>query len=206
MRPYQLSYRPTDERPGWRLGTRVVPRGFTVRAERCFVHEDGPNGTFSDRRLTDAETLEWINTPEEERRGRSGILGLWTWLELDVESAPDQPPRCVALRAPHGISTPEQRFPITTVVTVATAHMASEDGSFPPKKTEFDFEDDLFEAKRVRGRKRARQAITDERLEEVARVAREHSGKPTAAVQHHFRVSRGWARKLRQRAEEAGFG
>ena len=112
------------------------------------------------------------------------------------------PPRCVVLRAPAGISTPEQRFPLAGIVTTATAAVASKDGSFMDPPHGLEYEDALFEAGRARGRKRARREITPERLEEIARVAGEHPVKPTAAVQHHFGISRGYARKLIKLATE----
>ena len=53
------------------------------------------------------------------RRGErlaSGLVGLSAWLELEIESAPEHPARCVALHAPHGIGTPELRFPLASIV------------------------------------------------------------------------------------------
>lgn len=124
------------------------------------------------------------------------------WLELDVESSPTVPPRCVALRAADGISTPELRFPLAGVVTEATAAMASRDGTFTDTPRGIVYEDMLSEASRARGRrKRTRHKITPERLDEVARIVEENPRNTTEAVRRHFGFTRGYSRKLIKLAE-----
>lgn len=190
-RRYSLSIEPTDPRPGWKLGARVVPRGLTIKVKRYF--------RFSDdwQRRTDLADAEFEALAVEDFEK----IGIRDWLELDVVSSPTEPPRCVALRAPAGISTPEQRFPLAGIVTEAVAAIASKDGSYVDYAHDLEYEDTLFEASRVRGRKRPRRAVTPERLDEVERVASENPRTPTAAVQRHFGVSRGYAIKLRKLAD-----
>jgi hypothetical protein len=197
---YALSVEPMDTRLGWRLGNRVVPRGYTIRVAKYFRwHEPEPGRRLEWRDLSDTEVDDVA--AGAPTAGNDWAIGLRPWLELDVVSSPTEPPRCVALRAPNGISTPELRFPLAGVVTEASAAVASADGTFldPPQGLEYG--DAVWEASRARGRKRPRRTVTPERLEEVARVASEHPRTPTAAVQHHFGISRGYARRLIKLAE-----
>ena len=200
MNRYALVYWVTDKRRGWKLGNRVVPRGFTIRVSKYFKVR--------------ARRLRSVDLSDDEIEAlRAGappaddwMVGERDWLELDVESTPTQPPRCVALRAPSGISTPEQRFPLTGVVVQTTARGRDQGRHLPwTPPTALEYEDMLFEANRARGRKRARSAITPERLEEVARIALEHPRTPTEAVKRHFGISRGYARRLIKRAKDAGY-
>jgi len=171
-----------DETPGWRLGPRVLPQRFTIAVRKLPPRVDA----------TGRDVFNFL-----AGRGTD-------WLELDVETSPTQPPRCVALRAPGGISTPEQRVPVTSLVQEACAVIASDDGTFLDRPEGSVLEDMRWEVSRARPRKRSRQPITPERLEEVARIAHEHSRTPTAAVQHHLGISRGYAYRLRKLAEKAG--
>jgi hypothetical protein len=166
-----------------------VPRRFTIHVKKYVRHSpDGLKQTDVDvSALLDGASDDWV--------------GLKEWLELEVASSPTEPPRCVVLRAPNGISTPEQRFPLAGIVSEAAATIASKDGSFVDYPLGVEYEDTLFEARRVRRRKRPRRAITPARLEEVARIASERPLTPTAAVQHHFGISRGYAFKLIKLAE-----
>jgi hypothetical protein len=194
-RHYSLSIELTDRTPGWWLHNRVVPQRYTIRVHKLFrVTDRGGSRGYISADLSDAE-FDAV-TDGAPTVGDNWAIGERTWLELEVESSPTEPPRCVVLRAPHGISTPEQRFPLAGIVTEATARIASKDASFHDAPKGFEYEDTLWEAGRARGRKRARRAITPERLEEVARIAGEHPRTPTAAVQHRFGISRGYARKL----------
>jgi hypothetical protein len=200
-RRYHLSVWVTDKTPGWKLANRVVPQGYTIRVEKYYRVAYAPGR----REHLD---LELELTADEVAAIRKGdptpdgwVLVPRTWLELDVVSSPTEPFRCVALRAPGGISTPEQRFPLVGIVTEATATIASKDGSFTDLPRGLEYEDTLWEAGRARGRKRPRRAITPERLEEVAQIASENPRTPTAAVQHRFGISRGYARKLIKLAE-----
>jgi hypothetical protein len=193
MASERLFIQTTDPRPGWRLGSRVVPRGYTVGVRRLFRVKEQVGGALKVEDLSQDESdAAWAGAPPPG----DWLLGERDWLELDVVSSPTEPPRCVALRAPRGISTPEQRFPIAGVVTEATAAIASKDGTFIDPPHGIDYEDALFEAQRARGRKRPRRAVTPERLAEVAQVAREYPRAPTAAVQRRFGICRGYARKL----------
>ena len=197
-RRYSLSIEPTDTRPGWKFGKRVVPRGLTIRVSKYFrFSEDGLKRTD----LSDAEA-DALHDVASATAEDWNTIGLRTWLELEVVSSPTKPPRCVVLRAPNGISTPEQRFPLAGIVTEATATIASKDGSFTDYPLDLEYEDTVFEASRVKGRKRPRRAVTPERLEEVTRISGEYPRTPTAAVQHHFGISRGYARKLIKLAEK----
>jgi hypothetical protein len=202
QRPYSLSIQPTDTAPGWRLGNgRVVPRRFTIRVTKYV--RNSPNG-LNRTDLSDAEVSALFDVASATDSEWESVR-LRKWLELEVESTSTVPPRCVVLRAPNGISTPEQRFPLASIVTVASATIASRDGSFVDYPLGIEYEDTIFEANRVRGRKRTRRAVTPDRLSEVARIASEHPLKPTAAVQHHFGISRGYAWrliKLSQRVDE----
>jgi hypothetical protein len=212
MRPYLISWQVTDQRHGWKLGTRVLPHRYVVRIDR-YVLCDSHSGQLI-RELTETEVTEWSSRPEsaqeffEPDNPDSGLYSRFTWLELEVASTPTHPPLVVALRAPGGISARELRFPFTGIVTEATARLASTTGSWELGSLDWPtgdaYEDNLFEAKRARGRKRTREPITDERLAAAARVAREHPRTPTAAVQRHFRISRGYARRLLKLAEAAG--
>jgi hypothetical protein len=193
QRRYRLKIEPTDTAPGWKLGkSRVLPRRFTIQVQKYLRYsQDGRTQT----ELSGAEVDALLDVASATRQDWTRIR-FGKWLELEVESSPTEPPRCVVLRAPGGISTPEQRFPLAGIVTEAAARIASKDGSFVDYPLGIEYEDTLFEARRGRGRKRARRAVTPDRLEEVARIAEEHPRTPTAAVQHHFGISRGYARKL----------
>jgi hypothetical protein len=198
-RHYLLVIQATDTRPGWRLNDRVVPHAYTIQVRkhaRAFKRES---------------VVEWVDLTDEEMdaiedgapsSGDDWDLGTRPWVEVDIESSATEPPRCVALRAAKGISTPELRFPLTGVVTEATAFIASRDGRFQDPPQDLEYEDVLFEASRIRGRKRTRQAVTPEHLAEIARTAREHPRAPTAAVQRRFGYSRGHARRLIKRSQE----
>lgn len=211
MKRHEISYRITDKTPGFKLGNRVVPQGFTIRVQKP-IRVNDRSGHWEAVELSDDE-IEAISAGAPTA-GDHWAIGLADWLELDVESTPTRPPRCVALRAPGGISTPEQRFPLTGLVVEITARVATKGALLESPAgdvwvldgaTGLELEDMLFEANRARGRKRARSAITDERLEEVARVALAHPRTPTAAVQRHFGISRGYARKLVKLAEANGY-
>jgi hypothetical protein len=184
-RSYAYTVKVTDSTPGWTLGTsRLVPRGYSV-----YVFLPGSGIVLN---LLDDKTIVDVST---------------AWLELEVVSTSTEPPRCVALRAPGGISTAELRFPLAGLVTEATAQIATKDGTFTDSAYGIEYEDMLFEASRTRGRKRTRTAVTAERLDEVASVAAQNPRKPTAAVQHRFGgISRGYARKLIKLAEARSDG
>lgn len=203
MRRYPIAVQVTDPEPGWKLGTRVLPSRYTIVVERLFRVRD--DGTASEL-LTDDE-YDAV-TAGAGLREKGWVVGATEWLRLDVSSSPAEPPRCVALHAAGGIGTAEQRFPLAGIIAEASAAISSRTGSFKlgsfdlPTRDEYD--DALFEAKRARGRKRTRDPVTADRLEAVAHVARQHPGKRTAAVKAHFRISRGYARKLIKQAEQAG--
>jgi hypothetical protein len=196
MGHYPLAIQVTDPTPGWKLGARVLPHRYLVHV-RKLARFDDDGRPFAELSPSEVATLR--------RDGNTDpYIGEIDWLTLEIESDPTRPPRCVALRAPRGISTPEQRFPLAGIVTEASAAVASRDGSFLDPPQGLDYDDARFEVNRSRGRRRGRSAITTERLEDVARVARQHPRTPTAAVQAHFRISRGYARRLIKKAEAAG--
>jgi hypothetical protein len=210
VRPYQQrSIEITEKRRGWKLGSRVLPASFTIRVSKLTKFRHLPPEQPEVFDLTDEELAAVERDPlflEDD----GWLVSLRTWLELDVESSPTTPPRCVTMRAPQGISTDEQRLPLAGIIAESCAAIASRNGSFElgvpfdvPARRE-EYEDALFEANRARRRRRTREAVTDERLADVARIAREHPRTPTAAVQRHFRVSRGYARRLIKQAEAAG--
>ena len=203
QRRYELSVWPTDKTPGWKLGSRVVPQGYTIRVER-YVHVAYQPGSPEHLDLELQLTEDQVEAMREGSPSAAGwVLVPRPWLELEVESSPTVPPRCVALRAADGISTPELRFPLAGVVTEATAAIASRDGTFTDPPHGLVYEDMLFEASRARGRrKRTRHKITPERLDEVARIVEENPRKTTEAVRRHFGFTRGYSRKLIKLAEE----
>jgi hypothetical protein len=208
----QVETRITDEQPGWRVGDRVLPRAYTVSLKK---YVRGPSDARSNREfwsqareLTDAEREVWARDEAAFERDEDCVISLKLWLELDIETAEDQPPRCVALRAPDGIGTPEQRIPLVGIVTEASASIANRNESFKLGELDFpgliEFEDVKWELGRARGHKRVRREITRERLEEIVQVARRYPRTPTAAVQYRFGYSRGHARRLIKQAEQAG--
>jgi hypothetical protein len=213
MRPYyQQTVSVTDKRQGWKLGSRIVPRGLKVELWKLTRYRDINLDDYPEKweevDLTDDEDAAFERGTLELPNG--WFLNQRLWLALEIESSPTTPPRCVTLRALEGISTPEQRFPLAGIVAEAAARFASKAGSWELgqydhfSKTHDEYEDDLFEANRARHRRRTRQTVTTERLADIARVAQEHPGTPTAAVQRHFHVSRGYARRLIKQAEAAG--
>jgi hypothetical protein len=213
VRPYDQGFLEiTDKRHGWKLGSRVLPAAFTIRLDR-YIRVRDPLAHPS------VEPPEWFDLTDDELSAyysdpvafeRSGwIFSVRTWLELDIESSPTTPPRCVAMRAEQGISTEEQRLPLAGLVAESCAALASKSGSFELGSRDFptpdEYEDALFEANRVRRRRRTREAVTNERLAEVARIALEHPRTPTEAVRRHFGFNaRGYARRLIKRAEAQG--
>jgi hypothetical protein len=193
-----ISIHPTDPAPGWKAGrTRVLPSRYTIKIDR-WAHRS-PKPPFDVKLLTDDEHDALVRG-EYPRRNVTPT----TWVELEIESSPEQPPRCIALRAPLGIGTPELRFPLASIVDTASATIASADGTFIDWAKDIEFEDTLFEIERVRRRRRRREKITDERLTEIAQLARKHPRKPTAAVVRRFGYSRGYTRRLIKMAEERG--
>ncbi len=205
MRRYALVTEITDDRPGWPVPPRrVLPRAYTIRVQR-YVRNDGDRA----RELTDAELAELVQDPE---RAGDWLVGYRNWLVLSVETSATQPPRCVTLHAPRGIGTPELRFPLAGIVTEASAMLASRKRASgdPPGPLgqhldlpgPIEYEDVVWELGRTRGRKRSHHAVTEARLAEAARIAAENPRTPTAAVQHHFKVSRGYARRLIKLAQE----
>ena len=173
-----------------------MPQAYTVFVKKLIRVTD-------DRKWTDLSDAEFDEIYDgAPTAGDNWMIGERTWLELDVVSSPTVPPRCVALRAPYGIATPELRFPLAGIVTEATAAVASRDGTFTDPPQGLVYEDMLSEASRARGRrKRTRHTITPERLEEVARIAEQNPRKTTEAVRRHFGYSRGYSRKLIKLAE-----
>jgi hypothetical protein len=214
VRPYhERRIQITDKSHGWKLGSRVLPAAFTIHLDRYtrlrnFDLDHPPEWAFEMFDLTDEEFSAFEKDPLFlENDG--WLIGQRTWLELDVESSSTVPPRCVAMRAPQGISTDEQRFPLAGLIAQSCAAIASKNGSFELGSLDFpatreDYEDALFEANRARRRRRTREAVTDERLAEVARIALDHPRTPTEAVRRHLHVSRGYARRLIKQAEAKG--
>lgn len=208
---YPLFFEVTDARPGWQLGNRFAPRGLTITVQKYFrVRQD-----FTDPEVLSDEDhaavqqgrycgAQYTIAPGEVVGDPEWALGLLDWIMLDVTSSDTQPPQCVALRAPRGIGTAELRFPFASIVTTAVAAVASKDGSFRDFPHGLEYEDTVFEADRIRKRRRRRKPVTDERLQQVADLARANPTKPTAAVQHGLGVSRGYAIRLRKQAETAG--
>jgi hypothetical protein len=192
-RRYSLSVEPVDARQGWTLGrNRVLPRSFTVRVHRYFRFSD-------DRRrrddLSDADVAALFD-PASATRDDWQRIGVRNWLELEVVSSPTEPPRCVSLRAPDGISTHEQRVPLAGILAEAASAIASEDGSFVDYPRDTEYQDMVAEIGISRGRRRKRRSVTPERLAEVREVALANPRTPTAAVRRHFEISRVYARKL----------
>ncbi len=209
MRPYhERSIQVTDTSHGWKLGSRVLPSAFTIRLARYTRIRDfdlSPEQVevFD---LTDDE-LSAVEKDPRSFESDGWLIGQRTWLELDVESSPTTPPRCVAMRAPQGVGTDEQRFPLAGLIAETAARLASKTGTWElgkldhVYKTRDEYEDDLFEVNRARRRRRTREPVTDERLADVARIALDHPRTPTEAVRRRFRVSRGYARRLIKQAE-----
>lgn len=200
---YEIVFRTTDPEPGWNLGgNRFVPRRYTISVQKYFrVTDEGATWV----ELSHAEVValhKGAPTDGHDARGGYWAVAPADWLELDCESTSTMAPRCVALRAPGGISTPEQRFPIAGLVAEATARLSRKDGeTFFNIPQGIELEDARAEARRIQGRRRPRSAITDERLDEVLDIVGRYPRTPTAAVQRHFKISRGYARKLIKLAE-----
>ncbi len=214
MRIDELYYQVTDSRPGWKLGARVIPTGFKIGVNR-YTRVDGEVDAFDPHPhidLTDEEAAA-LKAGERDFLSPGWIPSLRLLLELEVESDSNTPPRCVALRAPQGISTVEQRLPLAGLVAQAAAYLASETGNWDLVKgqrldylykTREQREDDLFEARRKLGKHRKRrQPVTAERLAQVLQVARSDPAQPTKAVQDVFGFARGYAFRLIRRAEAA---
>ncbi len=111
QRRYELSVWPTDKTPGWKLGSRVVPQGYTIRVER-YVHVAYQPGSPEHLDLELQLTEDQVEAMREGSPSAAGwVLVPRPWLVLEVESSPTVPPRCVALRAADGISTPDSASP-----------------------------------------------------------------------------------------------
>jgi hypothetical protein len=124
----------TDRTPGWKLGARVLPRGYTITVNKVFrIRGDVParEPRATAELLSDADHDALRRGEYAGAEGNTGwILGETDWLKLDITSSPTQPPRCVTLHAPGGIGTPEQRFPLAGILAEASAAIASKNGSF----------------------------------------------------------------------------
>ena len=195
MERFRLGVQVVDTSLGWKLGTRALPRRYVVS-----VYTPETSGVYVAGDGTPVALVDRGPRPHavEER------ITLRHWLDLEIESTAQQPPRCVALRAPGGISTPELRIPLAGIVAEASAAVASRDGTFTDLPDRIAFSDNLFEADRAKGRSRSPRAKTPERLAHVARIARENPRTPTAAVGRELGITRQHARRLIKQAEEDG--
>jgi hypothetical protein len=202
-RGYEVRVQVTDPAPGWKLGARTLPRHCTAIVSKLWRFDSETGRPVAE--LSTREVAALLRADRDGTRDPDNpFVGVIDWLRLEIESTPELPPQCTAMHAPAGIGTPEQRFPLSSLVTDVAAMVASRNGSFFDGPMGLDYEDTRFEVGRARSRRRGRIAVTTERLEEVARVARKYPRTPTAAVQNHFRVSRGYARRLIKMAEESG--
>lgn len=202
MRQYELAISITDDRRGWKVEPdRWLPRAYTITVQKYWWASTVDGAYLGDLTPEEIGALrrEEISSRDTDA---SRMVSVYDWLRLDIKTTDKQRPLCVALHAPRGIGTPEQRAPLAGIVTEASAAIASTSSGYADLPGPIEYQDVVWELGQARWRKRARRRITPERLEEVARIAREHPRTPTAAVQHHLGISRAYAFRLRKLAEQ----